>query len=34
MSYEPNTTQTMQKIKELTSIPSPTGNTGQIIEKL
>lgn len=34
MSYEPNTKETMQKIKELTSIPSPTGNTGKIIEKL
>ncbi|EFR97467.1 metallopeptidase family protein, partial [Listeria ivanovii FSL F6-596] len=32
MSYEPNTNKTMQKIKQLTSIPSPTGNTGKIIE--
>ncbi|MBC1789780.1 M42 family metallopeptidase [Listeria seeligeri] len=34
MTYEPNTKKTMQKIKELTSIPSPTGNTGKIIETI
>ncbi|MGC7132947.1 M42 family metallopeptidase [Listeria ivanovii] len=34
MSYEPNTNKTMQKIKQLTAIPSPTGNTGKIIEMI
>lgn len=34
LSYEPNTNKTMQKIKQLTAIPSPTGNTGKIIEMI
>ncbi|WP_088809462.1 MULTISPECIES: M42 family metallopeptidase [Listeria] len=34
MTYEPNTTETMLKIKELTEIASPTGNTREIIAKI
>ncbi|MBC2239698.1 M42 family metallopeptidase [Listeria booriae] len=31
MGFEPNTLETMQLIKELTSIPSPTGNTEAVL---
>lgn len=31
MAFEPNTLETMGLIKELTSIPSPTGNTEQVL---
>ncbi|MBC1482959.1 M42 family metallopeptidase [Listeria immobilis] len=34
MTYEPNTNKTMERITKLTSIPSPTGNTGNIIETI
>ncbi len=34
LTYEPNTTETMLKIKELTEIASPTGNTREIIAKI
>jgi putative aminopeptidase FrvX len=34
LSYEPNTTETMLKIKELTEIASPTGNTREIMAKI
>ncbi|EUJ31970.1 hypothetical protein MFLO_07257 [Listeria floridensis FSL S10-1187] len=34
MTYEPNTAKTMQLIKELTEVPSPTGNTAVIIAKI
>ncbi len=34
LTYEPNTTKTMLKIKELTEIASPTGNTSEIIAKI